>query len=61
MTITISGLVILVISIVGALLAGRNATEQPRQVRILRFALFFWLIAFVQLVIAALGYALLNR
>jgi hypothetical protein len=60
-TITFSGLVILVISIIGALLAGRNAAEQPRQVRVLRFALFFWLIAFVQLVIAALGYALLNR
>lgn len=62
MTVALSGLVILVISIAGALLlAGRGAADQPRQVKILRFALFFWLIAFVLLILAALGYALLTR
>lgn len=61
MKIALSGVLILVLSIVAALLAGRSTADQPRQVRVLRFALFFWLFAFVQLVIAALGYALLVR
>jgi hypothetical protein len=62
MTVALTGIVIFAISLLGGLLlARRNATEQPRQVRILRFALFFWMLAFLQLLVVALGYALLTR
>jgi hypothetical protein len=60
MIIAIVGIGILVISIIGGmLLAGRNATGSQRQTKILRFALYFWVFAFVQLIVVALGYALL--
>lgn len=62
MNVAIAAVVILVIACCGALLlAGRNTAEAQRQVKILRFVLFFWLLVFVQLIVAALGYALLRR
>lgn len=62
MNFAIAGIIIFAIAVLGALLfAGRNAAEQPRQVKVLRFALYFWLLVFLQLIVAALGYALLMR
>ena len=53
---------ILVISIIGGmLLAGRNASDRQRQTKILLFFLYFWILAFIQLIVVAIGYSLLNR
>ncbi|MEZ5543361.1 MAG: hypothetical protein R3F42_15175 [Pseudomonadota bacterium] len=61
MIIAAAGIIILLLSVAGAaVIAGRGAMGQPRQVKILRFVLFFWLLAFIQLIVAALGYALLR-
>jgi uncharacterized membrane protein YcfT len=52
----------LVISIIGGmLLAGRNASDRQRQTKILLFSLYFWVLAFMQLIVVAIGYSLLNR
>jgi hypothetical protein len=51
-----------VISIIGGmLLAGRNASDRQRQTKILLFSLYFWVLAFMQLIVVAIGYSLLNR
>ena len=58
MIFAIIGVTILVISIIGGLLlASRNASDQQRQTKILLFALFFWVLAFAQLIIVAIGYS----
>lgn len=60
MIVAIFGVTILMISIIGGvLLASRNATDQKRQTKILLFVLFFWLLAFVQLIVVAIGYSLM--
>ena len=62
MIFAIIGVTILTISIAGGvLLARRNATDQQRQSRILLFALFFWVLVFVQLIVVAIGYSLMTR
>ena len=62
MIVVIIGVAILVISVTGGvLLAGRNASEQQRQTRILLFVLFFWLLTFAQLILVAIGYSVLAR
>ncbi len=62
MIITAIGLTILLISIAGAVReAGKSAPDQPRQIKVLRFMLYFWGYAFVQLILAAIGYAVLIR
>ena len=62
MIIAIVGIGILVISIIGGmLLASRGTTGRQRQTKILRFALYFWVFAFVQLIVVAIAYALLTR
>jgi len=62
MIVTIIGVTILTISIVGGLLLARsNASEQQRQTKILLFALFFWVLAFVQLIVVAIGYSVMTR
>jgi hypothetical protein len=62
MIIAITGIGILVISLIGGiLLAARNATGRQRQTKILLFALYFWVFAFIQLIVVAIGYALLTR
>ena len=54
------GVTILVISIIGGLLlASRNASDQQRQTKILLFVLFFWVLAFAQLIIVAIGYSVM--
>ena len=60
MNFAIIGVIILVISIVGGLLlAGRTASDQQRQTKILLFALFFWVLTFAQLIIFAIGYSVM--
>ena len=60
MIFAIVGLIILVISIVGGLLlVSRNASDQQRQMKILFFALYFWVLIFAQLIIVAVGYSVM--
>ena len=62
MIFAIIGIGILVISIIGGmLLAGRNTSDRHRQTKILLFFLYFWILAFMQLIVIAIGYSLLNR
>jgi hypothetical protein len=62
MIVAITGVIILLISIIGAiLLAGRHASTQQRQTKILLFLLYFWVLAFVQLILAAIGYSVMAR
>ena len=58
MMIAATGITILVISVTGAALwARRSGPDQPR---ILFFFLYFWVLALLLLIVAAIGYALLN-
>ena len=51
---------ILAFSIIGGLLlVSRNASDQQRQTKILLFALYFWVLAFAQLIIVAIGYSVM--
>jgi Na+/glutamate symporter len=60
MTFSFIGVAIMMISIFGSMfLAGRNASDKQRQTKILLFLLYFWLFAFVQLLIAAVVYSLM--
>jgi hypothetical protein len=62
MIVAIIGVTILTISIIGGLLlARRNASDQLRQTKILLFVLFFWVLAFVQLIVVAIGYSVMAR
>ena len=62
MIIAIIGITILLISIVGGvLLANRNTSEPQRQTKILFFALYFWVLTFIQLIAVAIGYSVLNK
>jgi len=61
MIVAIIGVTMLVISIIGGmLLASRNASDQQRQTKILLFLLYFWGLAFIQLIVVAIGYSLLT-
>ena len=52
------GITILVFSVVGAMLwARQSASDQPR---ILFFLLYFWVLALAQLILVAIGYAVLK-
>ena len=62
MIVAIIGVTILVISVVGGmLLASRNAPDQQRQMKIILFVLYFWVLAFVQLIVVAIGYSVMAR
>ena len=62
MIIAIIGITILVISIIGGmLLANRNTSDRQRQTKILFFALYFWVLTFIQLIAVAIGYSVLNK
>jgi len=62
MIVTIIGVSILTISIVGGILLVRhNVSEQQRQTKILLFGLYFWVLAFVQLIVVAIGYSVMTR
>jgi hypothetical protein len=61
MSVAITGVTILLVSVIGGLLlARRNATDRQRQTRILLFVLFFWALAFAQLLVVAIGYSVLT-
>jgi hypothetical protein len=61
MSVAITGVIILAISIAGGvLLAGRNARDGQRQMKVLLFILFFWVLVFAQLLVVAIGYSLLT-
>jgi len=60
MSIALAGIVMLVIAAGGgALLARRPAPGRERQTKILLFVLYFWVLAFIELIVAGIGYALL--
>lgn len=62
MVVAIIGIAILVLSVAGALLwVRREASGQERQTRVLLFALYFWVLAFIQILVAGVGYWLLTR
>lgn len=62
MPVAVTGIVILAIAVLLALWqVRRSAPDQPRQVRVLRCMLYFWVLVFAQLAIAAIAYALLHR
>jgi hypothetical protein len=61
MSVAITGVTILLVSVIGSLLlARRNATDRQRQTRILLFVLFFWALVFAQLLVVAIGYSVLT-
>ena len=61
MNVAVVGIAILVISAVGASLwAKRSGSGKPRQMKILLFGLYFWILVFVQLILAAIGYSVLT-
>jgi hypothetical protein len=62
MIIAIIGTTIVVISIIGSsLLVNRGALDQQRETKILLFLLYFWMLAFVQLIVFAIGYWAITR
>jgi hypothetical protein len=62
MVVATIGITILVMSVIGAMLwVRREASAQQRQTRILLFALYFWVLAFIQLIVVAIGYSVLAR
>ena len=61
MTIAMIGIAILVISTVGAIFwVKRSESGKQRQTKILLFALYFWVLVFVQLILVSLGYSVLS-
>lgn len=60
MNVAVVAIAILVISTVGATLwAKRSGAGTQRQTKILLFGLYFWILVFLQLILAALGYSIL--
>ena len=61
MTITTIGIAILVISTLGALLwVKQSESGKHGQAKVLLFALYFWILAFIQLILVAIGYSLIT-
>jgi len=51
-----------VISVAGGLLlVGRDAPGRQRQTKILLFALYFWMLSFIQLIVVAIAYWVVTR
>ncbi len=62
MAIALIGIGVLIVSILGAwLLVRRNEEARASDTKLLVFGLYFWVLAFLQLLILALGYWLLGR
>jgi len=58
MNVAVVAIAILVISTVGATLwARRSGSDTQRQTKILLFALYFWILVFLQSILAAIGYS----
>jgi hypothetical protein len=61
MTVVTIGIAILIISTVGAILwVKRSESGKQRQVKVLLFALYLWLLVFAQLIFVAVGYSVLT-
>ena len=61
MTVAIIGIAILIISTIGAIFwVKRSESGKQRQMKILLFALFFWVLVFAQLILVAVGYSVLT-
>ena len=61
MQVALVGVFILALSTLGAILwVKQGDPERARQTNILLFGLYFWILAFAQLIIAALGYYFLR-
>jgi hypothetical protein len=62
MIFTAIGIAIFLLSVAGAVWEVRKTEpDQPRQIKVLRFMLYFWGYVFIQLIIAAIAYAVLIR
>ncbi len=62
MIVALIGIGVLIVSILGAwLLVRRNEEARASDTKLLVFGLYFWVLAFLQLLILALGYWLLGR
>ena len=60
MNIAIAGAAILLISVLGSLFfVKRKATE--RQTKVMLFVLYFWVLSFFQLIVAAIAYSVLTQ
>lgn len=61
MSVAVVSIAILVISVIGAILwARQSAPDQQRQTKILLFVLYFWVLAFIQLILVAIGYSVMT-
>jgi hypothetical protein len=61
MNVAVVAITILVVSIVGATLwAKRSGSGTQREAKILLFALYFWILVFLQAILAAIGYSVLT-
>lgn len=59
MAIALTGIAIFVIAVAGGwLIVRRKSSEQDKQVKVLLFGLYFWVLVFVQLLIVAAIYYL---
>jgi len=57
MNIALSGIVIALVAILGGIvMVRRNSSQQPFQVKIVLFGIYFWGLVFFQLVVVGLGY-----
>ena len=56
------GITILILSVIGAVIWARRSAraEQPTQVKVLMFFLYFWILAFLQLMAATVVYMILR-
>ena len=62
MNVAIGGLVILAVSLLGGVLfSKRNSAKEQGQNKIVLFVLYFWVLAFFQLIIFALAYSLMSK
>jgi uncharacterized membrane protein len=61
MNIALTGIAVFALSVLGGwILVKRNSPEQPTQVKAVLFGLYFWGLAFLQLLIVAAVYYLLK-
>ena len=60
MNIALAGLVIFVISTAGGLLLLKRHASQPKQVKVVLFGLYFWGLAFLQIMLASFAYYLMK-
>jgi hypothetical protein len=52
---------IFLIALIGAIFrARRSASDKQRQMKILIFALYFWILVFIQLILVAIAYSLMH-